>query len=538
VCEPLAGTFEGIQREIFERRGCTQAICHGSSPGQGSLELSPEVAYRNLIDVPSTEVSLSRVTPGGRDRSYLFLKLAAATQPSQLPSGFELFGSPMPLGSPPLSLDELRAVRLWVFNGAPENGTVPGTEGLLGGCLPPPLPITIPPLPPSAPGEGVQLVLPPWPLPAGTEIEGCFATYYDFSEQTPIEFRDPSGELFAWGASETREDPLADHLLLYLSPLNFLPGGIDVNHPSFGTWKCFGGPLAGTECEPKDLGSCGDAGVCASTFNPSFNCVGYGPPAPQPAEIVGGSPKAQGYVEFPAGVFQWLPLKGVVYWSTHAVNPTTVDHTMHGRLNFSFTAGREHQATRIGDFSAIFRPNNPPFTRETFCRDHVFPIGSRVFLLFGHTRKHGEVFRVTDPNGTVVYENHDHADPVLQRYDPPLAFDSPNVAERTVRYCATFNNGVDANGTPDVELVTRASRVAPDAFIGRCNPVACVAGRVTAPCADDADCDSKPGAGDGWCDACAITGGASTENEMFVLFAAQYVDPTVPGAAIAVSPAE
>jgi hypothetical protein len=53
--------------------------------------------------------------------------------------------------------------------------------------------------------------------------------------------------------------------------------------------------------------------------------------------------------------------------------------------------------------------------------------------------------------------------------------------------------------------------------------VACVAGRVGAPCATDAACDSSPGAGDGWCDACALTGGVTTEDSMFILIGA-YVD--------------
>jgi hypothetical protein len=42
---------------------------------------------------------------------------------------------------------------------------------------------------------------------------------------------------------------------------------------------------------------------------------------------------------------------------------------------------------------------------------------------------------------------------------------------------------------------------------------------------DDAACDSAPGAGDGWCDACRITGGESTENEMFNLIGSFYIDP-------------
>ena len=43
-----------------------------------------------------------------------------------------------------------------------------------------------------------------------------------------------------------------------------------------------------------------------------------------------------------------------------------------------------NQAVRISDFSAIFTPNNPPFTKETFCNDHVFPIGSRTAYYENH----------------------------------------------------------------------------------------------------------------------------------------------------------
>ena len=70
----------------------------------------------------------------------------------------------------------------------------------------------------------------------------------------------------------------------------------------------------------------------------------------------------------------------------------------------------------------------------------------------------------------------------------------------------------------------------PSSFGGTCKPVACTAGRVAAPCDgenDDATCDSSPGAGDGECDACPITGGESTENEMFNLFGLYYVQPAV-----------
>jgi len=525
-------TFAAIQDIIFERHGCTQDICHGSA-ASGGLDLSPDVAYDNIFSVPASGSSLNLIHPGDRARSYLFNKLQAKTSPGSV----EIAGAPMPNNLPAISEDELELLRLWIYNGAPREGGVLGAEELIDGCQPDPVPITIEPLPPPAPGEGIQFVMPPWDLPAGSEFEGCMATWYDFTDQTPEEFRDPTGELFRFRGFEVRQDPQSHHLLLYYTPLNLEPGGVDLTHPSFGEWTCFGGPTPGAGCEPKDLTSCGEGGICASHLEPSFACSGYGPPTGGlPSQIVGGAATAQMYWDFPAGAFQQLSLKGVIYWNAHAFNLTAEDHVMRGRVNYNFATNQEHQVLRISNFNAIGIGRNPPFTRETYCAKHVFPIGSRVFQLFGHNHKHGERFWATGPDGTLLYENFDYSDPVQQRYDPPLAFDSPDRADRTLEYCITYNNGLKDDGSFDTELVTRLSRVPPTAlqFGSGCTPVACVNdGMVGEPCngADDgASCDSSPGAGDGDCDACPITFGESTQNEMFVLFGAQYIDPTVPGA--------
>ena len=523
-------TFAGIQDVIFEKHGCTNDLCHGSA-ASGGLKLTADVAYENLFEKPSTGSSLNRVEPGDKERSYLWLKLAAKTLPDEYAD--KIADAPMPNGLPAISTDELELVRLWIYSGGPKDAVVIGTDKLLNACLPPPEPITIDPLPPPAVDQGIQFVMPPWPLKAHSEFEGCMATYYDFTQQVPQQFQ-ADGSLFLWRGFEVRQDPESHHLLLYYSPLNFQPGGMDPHDPSLGTWTCRGGSLEGEVCEPTDLTSCGDGGVCTSQLVPSFACVGYGPASRDPAEIIGGAPQAQTNFAFAPGVYQALPMKGILYWNSHAFNVTALDHTMNGRVNFYFATDLRYPAVRISDFSAIFNPNNPPFTRQTFCNDHVFPVGSRVFLLFGHNHKHGEHFWATDPSGTMIYENFSFSDPVQQHYDPPLAFDSPDKAQRTVRYCATYNNGLKADGSPDLDLVTRASRIPPQGFT--CTPVACVQGKVTAPCTTDADCDSTPGAGDGWCDACNIKGGESTQNEMFVLFGAQYIDPTVPGADLSVIP--
>jgi hypothetical protein len=221
-------------------------------------------------------------------------------------------------------------------------------------------------------------------------------------------------------------------------------------------------------------------------------------------------------------------MKGVIYWNTHAFNLTAEDSVMHGRLNYLFADNQKYPVNNVFNASRIFAANAAPYTTQTVCSDHVLPQGARLFALTSHTHKRGKLFQAWAPDGSQIFENHVYNDPVKQGFDPPLAFDSADPAERTIRYCALYNNGLDDDGSANVETVTRASRVPESArrTIGGCKPVACVAGKVGAACAgsdDDASCDSSPGAGDGDCDACRITGGESTENEMFILIGSTYI---------------
>jgi hypothetical protein len=522
----FTSTFEGIQKVVFEKNGCTQAVCHGSSK-QGGLDLSPDVAYQNLLEVRSTESTFNRIQPGDQNRSYLWLKLAAKTDPTKLPAGVEVAGAPMPNNLPAISADELEAVRLWIFAGAPQTGTVGGTEKLLNACLPAPEPITIKPLDPPAAGTGFQFEMPPWHLEANSEHEICFATYFDITDQVPAEFKDPSGTLFRFSGQELRQDPQSHHLILnyYTGPAS------NVHDPAFGSWTCNGGEKAGQTCEPTDLTSCG-SGICTSEIKQSFACIGFGPSGAgrQTFFSIGGAQKAQSNTDFLDGVFAQIPTKGILYWNSHAFNLTSEDTTMHARLNYYFAKDQNFSVVPIFDASHIFSGNAAPYTTQTICNDNVLPQGARLFSLSSHTHKHGKHFTVTMPDGSLIYDSFVYNDPVTQNFDPPLAFDSADAAQRTLKYCSFYNNGVAEDGSPDPETVTRASRVpqsARIAGIGVCNPNACAAGKVGAACGgvgDDRTCDSAPGANDGLCDACKITGGESTENEMFILIGSYYVD--------------
>jgi hypothetical protein len=198
-------TFELIQAAIFEKKGCTESICHGGPPSEtnGGLDLRHDVAYDNLVDVDAQTVEgYSRVRAGRKDASLLWINVVAKTFPEQYTAPLR----PMPLDPvPPLSADEVEAIRLWIERGAPRTGVVAGTDELLDACLPPPGPIEVKPLPPPEPGKGVQLRMPRWEMLPNSERETCSASYYDITDQVPEEFRGSNGTTFVFNRNEVRQ---------------------------------------------------------------------------------------------------------------------------------------------------------------------------------------------------------------------------------------------------------------------------------------------------------------------------------------------
>ena len=510
------GTFDAIQEVIFERRGCTADACHGEARS-GGLDLRRGASYANLVEVPSRASSWLRIMPGEPSESFLYQKVAAAAAPGS----FEIAGSPMPVGLDPLGEGELEVLRTWIEAGAPETGSVGDSvegssdylAGLLDVCLPPATPIQIAPLAPPAAEEGVQLRMPPYVVPAASEVEVCFAQYYDLSEVVPARFQDAERGVFFVNGSRLRQDPHSHHLVIDHSGL----GAESVSHPSFGAWTCRDGPRLGQPCDPLDPLACGE-GLCASEVRDSIACIGYGPPEGSVNVAgggIGGAQTAQQYEPPRDGVYAELPLSGILYWNSHAFNLTDEDLTLHAWQNYFYADDLRFEEVVFIDLSELYaQAGQPPFTIRRYCGTHVVPRGSLLLSLSSHMHKRGRNFTVDLPDGTRIYESFSYSDPVDQRFDPPLRFDQADPAARTLVFCAEFNNGIAEDGGPDPRLVTRRSRM-PDRT--DCRPVSCVAGRVAEPCANDADCDSAPGAGDGLCDACPITAGPTTENEMFVL---------------------
>lgn len=116
----LQPTFSSIAQNIFAstdnsgRTACTQ--CHtnqGRNPAAG-LNLLPEVAYAQLVGVPSVQKpGAVRVIPGDADNSYLVHKLEGRA---------DIVGQRMPRNAGPfLTEGQMLIIRRWIATGAQNN---------------------------------------------------------------------------------------------------------------------------------------------------------------------------------------------------------------------------------------------------------------------------------------------------------------------------------------------------------------------------------------------------------------------------------
>lgn len=386
-------TYDLIQDAIFEQHGCTDAACHGAA-AQGGLDLRAGVSYDNLIDkapasVPADIIpGLARVTPGQKDLSLLWYNLAAATLPEEWQAPLRA----MPLALPPLSVDELEAMRLWIDQGAPRNETVAGTGDLLNACLPPAKPIEIKPLDPPPAGTGVQLQMPRWYVDPHGEREICFISYFDITDQVPQEYLGPGGNTFRYFRNQIRQNPGSHHLIVSL-----YTGKTPIDDPIWGAFTCKGGPDEGKSCVPTDPNSCAGGGLCGSEPQTSVACTGFGPAdAFQNSPQFSGAQKASSSINFPDGVYGEIPTKGIIVWNSHAFNLTDEPEPIDAWLNFEFANDQQRSADNIFDVSSIFKMSAAPFTADEVCAHHVMPKNARLFELSSHMHQRGARFRIFD----------------------------------------------------------------------------------------------------------------------------------------------
>jgi hypothetical protein len=371
-----------------------------------------------------------------------------------------------------------------------------------------------------APDKGVQFSVPGRKMDPGTEWEGCFATYYDLSSRVPDEYKSPDGNSFYVDSTEIQLTPGGHHLSVFNTPL----ATSDLKDASFGKWTCNGGAKSGNDCDPSDTDACGTEGLCMSTPQVAVGCIGYGPPNSNvnPAGF-GLATALQAHQTVPVipGVYRAVPLKAVVFWDFHAFNLSTGPRNQTGQINLTYATDRQQLEQRLMIYGGLDGANAvPPFKKQQLCDTWVAPKGTQILRMTSHTHKRGQHFRVWDPAGNQIYDSVDYSNPAYITFTPPLAFDSDSDASRTIKFCSVFNNGLAANGTPDLTLLTQVS-LTPDYEILKPTAVACSKGKwgmACSPLFGDAQCDTSQGAGDGKCDAANIHFGETTASEMFLFF--------------------
>ena len=558
-CDAFANTYDLIQKAIFENHGCTNDACHGLAES-GGLDLRAGASYESLIDVPSSiDPTRKRIEPGDPQLSLLFLKLASKTLPDQYPFEELGTGTPMPPIGDALSEDEVEAVRRWIYGAATQTGSIPGVGDLLDACLPEPEPLQIKPLEKPAYGEGVQLQMPQWTVPAGSEDEVCFASYYDVTDEVPESMHGP-GDTFCYNVEQLRQDPLSHHLIV-----NQYIGDTGPEHPAWGGWVCTGGALEGETCDPTVADACGEGGWCITPVRSSVACNGFGPDTGRSALPFAGAQETNATATFPDGAYRCVPLKGMIWWNSHAFNLTDTDGRLRAWLNFKLAPpeDRLYLANGIFNITSIFKMVVPAFQQQEVCAIQTLPRNAHLFELTSHMHQRGKRWRTflgeftcqgqtdggnpvpcdplsptqcnegvtcaapdgRDPMDSLIYTNFLYNDPVQLRLDPPLVF-TGNQAERSMTYCALYDNGFT-----DPTKVKRQS-TSPETPFGTSTctqPTHCYSGKVGSPCvgasaeARNRSCDTSPGAGDGLCDACTLRGGVTTEDEMFLLLGTYFV---------------
>lgn len=497
-CERFDDTWDAIQKVIIEGNGCTQLACHGSDAGvasSGGLDLRSEVAYANLVNVGSTRSTDKRIERGSRQDSFLWRKLAASTLGEPLDSDE---GAAMPSALPAISEDELEALRLWIQQGAPEDGVVPGVDDLLAVCQPKSTepPKILPPDPPAA-GEGVQLVAPGWVIPphaeGGADGEGevCYATYHNLADQIPDEYETPCPDI--WGGPTktcfyTNRDDLTQDPNSHHSIIHIYAGTREVTDPGF-DFRCHQEPMLPGEadkqnlpaCDPREANPCPGGGKCYGAAKTALACINYGPDdfnasitgnGSSTAPTVGGSQQPFSRKAFPNDVFRILPVEHVMVWNSHAFNlydvPTT--NEQYWNIYFFQPPNKELYARQIFESQDIFIQNVPPFKEREYCRTATFPIGSRIMELSSHVHERGRLFRTYAPpiakactsrdDPTCLPEDKDplvvateYNDPTIKRLDPndpAWKLDDPDPAKRRFKFCSVFDNGF--NDPEEVKL--------------------------------------------------------------------------------------
>jgi cysteine-rich repeat protein len=410
-------------------------------------------------------------------------------------------------------------------------------------------------------------------------------------------YNNPSNECFVYHKQTLLQDPQSHHSIIQL-----YTGAYGLDDEGWGEWTRKLEPTDpgyaeqhGLPCDPAAIDeSLGFNPGCSGAVISSIACGGYGPPDASQFSITGAggnldqfSGSQEPYYEqtLADGVYAIAPVSGVIVWNSHAFNLTESDSTMAQFLNLDFAEQDDQLYPLRGIFDArwIFAQDVPAFGTQEICATHTIEEGARLFELASHTHIRGVRWRTWGPPNTPcqpgcptpynpnpfftpcnedanlpicegprddapLYFSSDYSDPLQKEFDPPLAFDDPDVEDRTFLFCSLYDNG-SGPGSPPVKQ--RSTSPYPPDIPGLAPGTLLNAFGIGGPCPMKATtCADGPNkglvcgtqssvdhafCGDAelaLCDACPARGGVTTTDEMFILLGSYYVPIPEPDAAL------
>jgi hypothetical protein len=409
-------SFQVIQNQIFEKN-CATSGCHASKTDgsfkQHGLVLEKSVAFTNLINIspnnPNAKSNgMLRVKPFKADQSFLFHKLQQT--PADHHSNKD-YGSPMPLGSRPLTNGQIEFIRRWIEAGAPEKGKVVDEKVLEDSS------VTYPkfePLTPPVVGKGMQLSLPLFEIAPNFERE--LFMYRQANNATPL----------LVNRIEIKMRAGSHHFILYTfgsnTPTNIIP--------KFDVIRDLRQPNGNLNFATAI--SMGYHVFWAGTQTPYMN---YTFPEGTALEM---SPNMAFDMNAHYVNKSIFPIPGEVSINLHTVPESAVKNKVNvinwGNTNINLPA---NQRTTI---SRTFRVNKR--TRIVALTSHMHKLGEKfVIKIAGGTR-----------NGEIVYSTDDWEHPTFTNFTPPITLNSGEGLTSEITYNNTTNRIVNFGLTSEDEM--------------------------------------------------------------------------------------
>jgi len=416
LAEQKMDSFQIIQSQIFDKN-CATSGCHASkndgSFRQHGLVLEKSVAFTNLVNALPTNTDakadgLLRVKPFKSDQSFLFHKLQQ--NPSEHHHN-KNYGSPMPLGSRPLSNGQVEFIRRWIEAGAPEKGSVVDEKVLEDSSV---TYAKFEALAPPPAGKGLQMSLPLFEIAPNFERELFMYRKVGNTEpllvnRVEVKMRSGSHHFILYGFAENTPAAVIPKFDV-IRDLRYPNGNLN-----FSTVVAMGYHV-----------------FWAGTQTPYHNYT------------------------FPEGTALEIPANFAFDMNSHYVNKTSAPIPGEVSINlYTVPASSVRHKVKVINWGNT-NINLPPNQRTTVSRTFRVNKRTRIVALTSHMHKLGEKFVIKIAggarNGEIIYTSTDWEHPDIINYPTPILLNAGEGLTSEITYNNTTNKTVTFGLTSEDEM--------------------------------------------------------------------------------------